>query len=70
MIFFSFPSILVIGMSSEISMGQFVNESSLETRAMEISVSGTPSLQARLVAKLKEVVPGLRLMILIAIVEI
>ena len=69
MIFFSFPSILVIGMSSEISMGQFVNESNLETRAMEISVSGTPSLQARLVAKLKEVVPGLRL-ILIVIVEI
>ena len=56
-------------MSSEISMGQFVNESNLETRAMEISVSGTPSLQARLVAKLKEVVPGLRL-ILIVIVEI
>ena len=57
-------------MSSEISMGQFVNEPNMETLAMEISVCGTPSLQARLVAKLKEVAPGLRLMILIVIVEI
>ena len=57
-------------MSSGISMGPFVNEPNMETLAMEISVCGTHSLQGRPVAKLKEVAPGLRLMILIVIVEI
>merc|ERR1712061_261151 len=54
--------ILVIGTSSEISMGPYANGPNTETSAMVTSVYGTPLPQERLAAKLKEVVHGLRLM--------
>ena len=55
-------------MSSEISMGPYASGPNTETSAMVTSVYGTPLPQERPAAKLKEVVHGLRLMILNVIV--